>query len=256
MASAIRLSSSLRQRLLLPLGVGGVLILLATAYRIGLAFAGSHPEREDAAELTCFPNGRLAGVLAMGRERLAADFAWLQAIQYYGRHRMTDRRYPYAERLFRTMTALDPSFEEAYVFGALVLADRGADPAAARGLLREGMLRNPRSWRLPFEYGFLIYLEEKDSREAARYLARASRLPGAPATVGRLAAYAAGQAGQRDLALELWREMLRSSDNEEVRRIARRYLKELGAPEAADFPEEDGDWGRPPGRASSGEKEE
>jgi tetratricopeptide (TPR) repeat protein len=186
---------------------------------------------EDRDELTLFPRSAWVRPLTLGHARLAADLAWLEGIQYYGKHRKTDRQYPYAETLFRTLTGLDPGFEAAYVFGALVLREETGGPEKARELLAEGLRNNPESWRLCFEYGFFEFLERKDSAEAARYLARASRMKGAPASVGRLAAYAAGRAGERELAIELWREMIRSAENEEVRRIARRYLQSLGAPE-------------------------
>jgi hypothetical protein len=205
-------------------------MLLCLAFHLGAAFAGSRGPLRDDLELEIFPAGAEARPLAFGFSRLAADAAWLQAIQYYGRHRMTDRRYPYAEILFTTLTGLDPGFEAGYVFGALVLAD--VKPVAARSLLAAGMRANPGSWRLCFEYGFLAFLQRTDYAEAAEYLSRAAHMPGAPASIGRLAAYAAGRAGEREFACRLWREMLDSTQNAEVRRIARRYLRELGAPEA------------------------
>jgi len=190
----------------------------------------------DRAELTLFPTGPWVRAAAAGWRRLAADWVWLEAIQYYGRHRQTDRRYPYAATLFATLTDLDPGFENAYVFGALILREAGKEPDAAYALLEKGIERNPRSWRLVFEVGFHRYLESQRSEEASRYLARAARMEGAPEWVVRLAAWAASRRGERDLALELWRQVLRGSGNEEVRRIARGKLRDLGAPEASEFP--------------------
>jgi hypothetical protein len=232
-----------------------VVCLTALLALAGIAFGLETPFREsrrplvDREELSLFPRSAWVRPLTFGRARLAADFAWLEAIQYYGKHRKSDQRYPYAESLFSTLTGLDPRFEAAYVFGALVLCEAG-ESGKARQLLAAGMGNNPESWRLCFEYGFFAFLERKDSAEAAEYLARASRMKGAPASVGRLAAYAAGRAGERELAIELWREMLRSAENEEVRRIARRYLQTLGAPEEAALPP-DGPGAEGPGRAAS-----
>jgi tetratricopeptide (TPR) repeat protein len=112
-------------------------------------------------------------------------------------------------------------------------------PDAAYALLQKGIERNPENWRLVFEYGFHRYLETKRSEEASLYLSRAAAMPGAPDWVARLAAYAATESGESDLALQLWRQVLRSSANEEIRRIARRYLRTLGAPEASSFPPDD-----------------
>jgi tetratricopeptide (TPR) repeat protein len=229
----------------IPAGLGlvaGLLavgLLLAGTHRLGFALERARSSPADPAELTYFPTGPWVHVAALGRSRLAADLCWLEAIQYYGKHRQADQRYGYAETLFRTLTDLDPGFENAYVFGALVLHGDAQAPAAAVALLDRGMARNPSSWLLAFERGFLAYLEAKDSPEAVRYLSQAARLPDAPPWVGRLAAFAATKAGDRDLSLEMWRRVLENSENDEVRRIARARLRELGAPEADSFPPED-----------------
>lgn len=212
-----------------------ILALLAVAAVCGRGLARQRLRAGEDAELSLFPRSAAARPLFFGRTRLAADLAWLEAIQYYGRHRKTDRRYPYAGTLFRTLTDLDPGFETAYLFGALVLCEEAGDDAAGRALLKDGMRANPKSWLLCFEYGFFAYLRHKDSPEGAEYMARASRMPGAPESVARLAAFAAEKAGDRDLAVDLWRVMLQSARNEEMRRIARRYLRALGAPEASGF---------------------
>lgn len=229
----------------LPAGLGfaaglvAVGLLVAGAHRLGLALERAGVSSADNEELTYFPTGPWVRVAALGRARLAADICWLEAVQYYGKHRRTDQRYDYAETLFRTLTDLDPGFENAYVFGALVLHGDAQAPRAAYALLDKGIERNPSSWRLAFEHGFLAYLESKNSDVAVRYLSQAARLPGAPPWVGRLAAFAATKAGDRDLSLEMWRKVLESSENDEVRRIARTRLRELGAPEAGSFPPED-----------------
>lgn len=216
-----------------------VICLGLGAYHAAGALESSSLASDDPVELALFPHGPWVRPAMLGRHRVAADVAWLRAIQYYGKHRATDRSYPYAWTLFRTMTDLDPQFVNAYVFGALVLAEDQDDMEGAQRLLRDGMAANPGHWILPFEYGFLAYVHGGDMATAAEYLAAAARLPDAPPSAGRLAAYAAGRAGEVDFAIELWREMLRHSDNDEIRRTARRYLKELGAPEAADWPEEE-----------------
>jgi tetratricopeptide (TPR) repeat protein len=220
-------------------GLAAVGLLLAGACHLGGALERSRRVADDRAELTYFPSGPGARAATLGRARLAADLCWLEAIQYYGKHRGSDRKYGYAETLFRTLTDLDPGFENAYVFGALVLHGDCHAPAAAYALLEKGIGHNPASWRLVFEHGFLAYLESKDSQVAVEYLSRAARLPDAPPWVSRLAAFAAGRAGDRELSMEMWRRVLESSENDEIRRIARRELRALGAPEAASFPPEE-----------------
>lgn len=212
-------------------GLVAVGLLLSGAHRLGFALERARSSSTDPAELTYFPAGPWVRAAALGRARLAADLCWLEAIQYYGKHRLADQRYDYAETLFRTLTDLDPAFENAYVFGALVLHGDAQAPAAALALLDRGMAQNPSSWQLAFQRGFLGYLTAKGSPEAVRYLSQAARLPGAPPWVDRLAAFAATKAGDRELSLEMWRRVIENSENDEVRRIARTRLRELGAPE-------------------------
>ena len=193
--------------------------------------------RADRAELQVFPNGPWVKPLTLGRARLVADAAWLQAIQYYGEHRKTDRRYPYAGTLFQTLTGLDPAFENAYVLGALILSEDAGHFDQAVQLLVEGVNANPESWRLPFELGFLFYRHGLDrgtgvSPDAVRWLAHAGRQAGAPPSVRRLAAFAAQRSGARELSIALWIESLRASENAEVRRIAEEHLVQLGVPPA------------------------
>jgi tetratricopeptide (TPR) repeat protein len=220
-------------------GLAVVGILLVGAKHLSGVLERTRSPQRDHAELTYFPTGPAIRAAAMGRSRLAADLCWLQAIQYYGQHRLTDRRYEYAETVFRTVTDLDPGFENAYVFGALVLHGDAQAPESAFSLLDKGIRHNPTSWRLVFERGFLAYLTAKNAPDAVRYLSQAARLPGAPPWVDRLAAFAATKAGDREVSLEMWRRVLENSENDEVRRIAREKLRELGAPEAAQFPPED-----------------
>lgn len=208
-------------------GLLGALLLLAAARPASRAFEQASARMADPAELTLFPTGPWVRAAALGRSRLAADFAWLEAIQYYGRHRLGDRRYPYAQTLFRTLTDLDPQFENAYVFGALILHGDAARPEAAYELLHRGIAANPGSWRLVFEVGFHRYLESKDHQEAWRYLSRAAAMPGAPDWVGRLAAFAASSAGEVDLARALWQTVRETATNAEIARIAERELREL-----------------------------
>jgi hypothetical protein len=163
----------------------------------------------------------------MGHAPLAADLAWIRAIQYYGQHRRDDRRYPYAEHLFRTITGLDPTFEQAYVFGALVVAQDVGDPSAAEDLLTRGMAELPDSWWITFERGFLRWLHSDRPKAAAEDFRRASLCPDAPPWVARFAAYGYEKAGETGIARILWEQIAKETDNPMVRDIAERALKRI-----------------------------
>src|SRR5690606_690589 len=100
----------------------GVILLCAAAWS-GTKLQETTRVGDDPTELALFPTGAWIRPLACGFNELVADAVWLRALQYYGEHRASDRRYPYLETLFQTLTDLDPRFVNAYIFGALTLAE-------------------------------------------------------------------------------------------------------------------------------------
>ncbi len=209
--------------LALVMGAG---VLLGAALPLGARFAACRPALPNAGELDLFPSGRFLREASLGHVQLAADLAWLTAIQYYGQHRRGDRRYPLAPHLFATITDADPRFENAYFFGSLVLADGGFADQAER-LLRRGAERNPHSWRLRFELGFFQYVIKKSHAEAAATFLAVSRIPGAPEYARRFAAAAHERAGDAATARQLWSLIARESRNDEIRRMARERAARL-----------------------------
>jgi hypothetical protein len=191
----------------------------------------------EASELPLFPSGRALALFSFGQPTLLADVAWLQAIQYYGKHRLEDRRYPLAAHLFDVTVRCDPSFRMAYIFGSLVLEEATGGLASSRDLLRRGQGANPEEWSLVFHRGFLEYLRG-DPLAGAREMDRAGRMANAPSYVVRLAAHAYLRAGERDRAEDLWEMIERESEDEGMRELARDRLREIRASR--------------PGRASEG----
>ncbi len=214
----------------------GVLYLAVALFCAALAmgaakqFAARKPFLTDDHELALFPCGARVTEISLGHARLLADCAWLAAIQYYGKHREGDRRYPLAPRLFAVLTDADPSFQNAYLFGSLIMAENG-DLAAAESLLHNGVVRNPGAWRLQFELGFFHYVFTRSYAQAGVAFRRAAALPGAPDYVLRFAAAAWERSGEPGTAAELWAAVARASDNQEIRRMAEERLAALQAQE-------------------------
>lgn len=186
----------------------------------------------DEQELAAFPSGEALPVLRMGHASLAADMAWIRAIQYYGKHRRDDRRYPYAEHLFRIITGLDAKFEQAYVFGGLVLSEDVRRPRAAEELLTRGMAQLPDSWWITFERGFLRWVRLGEPEAAAKDFYNASLCPDAPQWVARFAAYGYERAGEMEIAGGLWEQIAEETDNPMIREIAHRALERIGERES------------------------
>jgi len=173
------------------------------------------------------PSGKLVRQASLGYRQIVADMVWLSAVQYYGGYRLDQHDLSYFEGLIQIVTDLDPHFIFPYTFGALVLSqdmqsfDRGID------ILKKGMQHNPTSWRLPFEIGFLSYIDARNPDMAARYFDLASRMPGAPERTKRFAAFVYSTAGHQETSIKMWEEILASAEEPYMREMAERYLEKL-----------------------------
>jgi len=205
--------------------IGGCLVMTLAGLSAG-RLAALRPTLEDATELRLYPSGRLVECLTLGQRTLLADIAWLQAIQYYGKHRMADRRYPLADHLFDVITRVDPQFRSAYVFGALVLEEETRALERSRTLFARGMRANPDDWMIAFQRGFLEYLRG-DAATGSLQMVWAARLPGAPPYVARLAAHACGKTGRREMAIRIWQEIALHSEDPAIQALALQRLRDL-----------------------------
>lgn len=114
-------------------------------------------------------------ILAMGHDASVADILWIRAIQYFGGNFSSldkPEKKPGMVNLFRNMTALDPHFAAAYQFGGFVMNESIKDPDLAVSFLLEGAEYNPRSWRLPFDAGFIAFYQLQDYDTAKRLFTR------------------------------------------------------------------------------------
>ncbi len=197
-------------------------------YLLQLAIDSSirRPERVIQ-ELAYFPSGVALKELAIEYHELVADFIWLTAIDYYGRHQETDRRYEWLGHIFWILTTLDPRFIGAYHFGAITLAWDAHKPNEALRLLYRGMKANPLNWRLPFDAGFINYLLIGDYESAARLFRIAANLPNAWSVVERWVPYATARSGDFATARQMWKELYENTENRKLKELIVRQLKWL-----------------------------
>ncbi|MFN8587978.1 MAG: hypothetical protein U0704_09270 [Candidatus Eisenbacteria bacterium] len=205
------------------------LALGALVWHVADWAAGAIPRRSPLEELAYYPSGRNVRAAALGHAEVAADAAWLRAVQYYGAHRKKDNQFEHLEHVFDILTTLAPRFESAYVFGAFALAQEGQDFAAAERLMRKGLDANPRSGRLAFEAGFLYYVKPngRDLVHAAEYFELASRLPGAPASAREFAAFSHQNSGSLAVAWQLWKQVHDTTGNAYLRELAEKEMTRL-----------------------------
>lgn len=202
----------------------GALVLGTAAFTLAAAAWRTLPHPHPLEELSYYPSGRLLEPATLGHAATAADLAWLRAVQYYGQHRATDNQFVRMAHVFDILTTLDPSFLPAYFFGAFALAQEGRDFPAAERLMLKGLAANPTSGPLAFQMGFLYYVRPggRDLRRAAEYFERASRQLDGPPESARFAAFCRQNAGELEVACELWARVERTSPNRYLREIAQR----------------------------------
>lgn len=205
--------------------MGAALVLLSAASALPVPAPRTALSVQE--ELLFFPSGTLLRPASLGFDTLAADLCWLRAIQYYGRHRLTDRVYTGANHVFSVIARLDPRFVSNYLFGAIVLAQDAGDSDAALALLDRGMHATPSAWEIPFEAGFLEYLVRRDVAAAAPHFRRAAAYAEDPDLARRFAAWSSYRSGDVTSAERLWRDMAETSHNATVRATAQGYLQRL-----------------------------
>ena len=111
--------------------------------------------------------------MALGYERVLADFYWMRVIQYYGRRDEADKRpirYKNLSTLLEITTTLDPGLLDAYRAGSLFLAEPdpvgAGQPQEALHLLDKGIHAHPQEWKLFYDKGFIYYWHMKDYKAA------------------------------------------------------------------------------------------
>jgi tetratricopeptide (TPR) repeat protein len=207
------------------------LLVAALAAASGLAALESRVCRRDRAaeELMYYPKGPMIEKASLGHTALAADLAWLRAVQYYGEHKRSDREFGMMNHIVTILTDLDPHFVNAYIFGGMVTAQEGRDVPAAIALMEKGLKHNPDDWQMNFETGFLYYTQARDYERAAELFRRSAELPGASEATIRFAAYVSKRAGDPRASLFLWQEFYNRSTNEELRARALESIHRLEA---------------------------
>ena len=175
------------------------------------------------------PSGTFIEQASLGYEQLAADLTWFSAVQYYGGYRKDYHDLAYFKGLIEIVTDLDPHFEFPYIFGAVVMSQDMNSTEDAIALLKKGMAQNPTSWRIPFEAGFIYYIDEHEPEMAARYFDLASRMPGGGDRAKRFAAFVYSQAGHAETSIRMWEELIEQTDEPYMRELAQRYIDKLRA---------------------------
>ena len=173
------------------------------------------------------PQGKYLRVAALEYEQVVADLLWIQAIQAMGERKVSEEAGHWIYRALDVITDLDPRFVRVYEAGGIALTTLVVLAEESNRLLEKGVRHNPEVWQLPFYLGFNYYFEFHDDQKAADYIARASRLPGAPAYLAPLAARLYVSARDPQDAIGFLARMYAQTTDENIKRVLEQRLKEV-----------------------------
>ncbi len=205
--------------------LAGVLVLCGLVF--STAWVQKYRSRPYLNDKLYLPSGKFVNELSLGYREVVSDVIWLSAVQYYGDFRKGNHDLRYFHGLIDIVTGLDPQFEFAFVFGALVVSEDAGAFDDGIEILKQGIAHNPTSWQLPFEIAFLNFVNRRDQAMAGRYFELASKMPGAPEYTERFAAFARSRAGDTADSIRLWEEYRERTDNPLLKELAARYVEKL-----------------------------
>ena len=231
--------SARRRELALTLVVVLGLVAAVTLARVTDAAGPALRRVEDEAPSVAPETARR---LTRGFGGLAADWYWLNALQYVGRkieEQAHTNRLGFAQavqldrikavdpavlvRLFDMITTLDPRFTAVYEFAAVVLP--AVDVQAAITLLEKGIRENPTEWYLHQQLAY-IYWQRGDNLAAADAFRRGARM-----TKARWMEYMAekmeAKADDPDVARAMYARMYEQAQDDQIKQWAQGRLMEL-----------------------------
>ncbi|HKP70082.1 MAG TPA: hypothetical protein VJV05_12415 [Pyrinomonadaceae bacterium] len=186
---------------------------------------------------------RLKGFV-FGAEGLAADWYWMNSLQYVGNkisvvgldNLNLDDLTPLNPRLLypylNNATDLDPHFIAPYTYGATLLP--AIDPQQAIALTEKGIASNPDEWRLHQYLGY-IYWKTGDYEKSSDVYRRGSEISGAPVFLRMMAARMKTEGGSRNMARDMYRQLRDDSQDNLSRQNAELRLMQIDSLDERDL---------------------
>ncbi|MDQ3009208.1 MAG: hypothetical protein M3X11_00680 [Acidobacteriota bacterium] len=212
-----------------------ILLVVTFAFSVAAQHWLDAESREIAAEEESLyvPSAEALRRASLGFTGLFADVYWMRTSIYFGakfdQQRQTGDAFDTGQlRLLKPMldivTELDPHHVAAYSFGGFFLP--GEEGQEAVRFLERGIRDNPNEWRLYQDLGFARWRQGKFKEAAAAYL-RGSRITGAPAWMGPIAAMMIAKGGDRETARQIFQRLHDESDDVFVKQICEEQLRRL-----------------------------
>jgi tetratricopeptide (TPR) repeat protein len=149
------------------------------------------------------PTGKSLRILSFGYQNLTADLLFIWSIQFYSSYNLTNR-FDYLERVFDTITTLNPQYKDPYLLGSQIMVYEANDVPMALRLLEKGSRQNPNEWLFDHEAGYYCYKFLKDYIKAEHFYNQASSKPDAPAFIKRMRAQMVYLHDDLHVAYQMW----------------------------------------------------
>ena len=163
-----------------------------------------------------FPSEATLKLVSLSYKNLSADYYWFRTLSYFGSSEGIVQSYVNLVPLVQRVVALDPDFASVYTFSGAALTVRELDPKYSVEILEQGTTHRPDLWSIWFYLGFNAYYFMHDYPKAARALARAATIDGAPEISGPLATRLAAQAGEPEIGLALIDTLINEVDENDA----------------------------------------
>lgn len=163
---------------------------------------------------------------------IVSDFLFLKMITFLGerigQHETFGSDHAnYIKTSVDTITDLDPYFWDAYLFANMMLTWDVGEYELANDLLLKAMAYRENDFRIPYFIGFNYFYFMHDNDNGAKYLMKASEIPGSPPYLATLAARLSVYALQHKTAITFLKKMLDDTQNEKVARQLALRIKTL-----------------------------
>lgn len=176
----------------------------------------------------------VAQIVALEFKGLFADVIFSRAMTYYGgklirKEEPTDEEWNWIYRNMDVATDLDNYFLDPYYFGAMNLAWGTNKVKEANLLLEKAFKYRDWDWIIPFYLGFNHFFFLQDNEKAAFYLMESARRETSFSLIPILAARLAYQGKRTENAIIFLQEIIRKTDNENVKKAYEKRLNALKA---------------------------
>jgi tetratricopeptide (TPR) repeat protein len=222
-----------RKRHIVVLAVLSVLFFVAAAgLSVWMEQRAPVRDRGGAYDLIYLPKPEEARLMSLGFRTVSADYYWVKALQYFTDPSEEANNYRNLGDYLDVVVGVDPDFEYAYKFAGISMPYRVSrlhwvNTRRATRILERGAERFPDNWELHFFLGYNYLNFHYQYEKAAEQFAAAARLPKAPRYLVAFAPRVFSTGGDVDRGIAFAQEVLKSSEDPDVRALMEKRLNDL-----------------------------